>query len=421
MTPLHRLQVEQSTLRQNINAALEKEELTEEERAALDGYTKRIQQLETEIRAAIVVDSATIETREATQDSEQRERQELRSNARLGNYLVAHAQGRMPSGAELELQQAANVTGIPLELFLPARREQRETRAESLAPTSGLGVNVDPILPSIFARSVMPRLGCDMPRVESGTYSTMTLTTDLTAAFQTAGAAFTATAAALTPQTTTPHRLTGRLSLRIEDIAAIGVGNFESILRQNLMLVMSDEMDKAGLTGDGTAPNVHGLFPQLTNPTDPTAVVDFDGFVASMANGIDGGPWAEGMTNVMLVVNPDVMRLSETTFQTSTSYKGEMSAASYLRSHSAGYFGNRRMPATDATIAGAIRYRGGTMGLDGVNAIKTSTMPMWDSIDVDDIYSDSASGIRHFTMHILCGNVIVQQASAYERVDLKVA
>ena len=192
------------------------------------------------------------------------------------------------------------------------------------------------------------------------------------------------------------------------------------MLRQNLMLVMSDEMDKAGLTGDGTAPNVHGLYPQLADPADPTAVVDFDGYVGAVAGGIDGGPWAEGMTAVMLVVNPDVMRLSEVAFQTSTAYKGEMSAASYLRSHSAGYFGNRRMPATDATIAGSILYRAGTMGLDSVDAVKTSTMPMWDSVDIDDIYSDSASGIRHFTMHILCGSVIIQQASAYERVDLKV-
>ena len=422
MTALQRLQVEQSELRQKINTALEKEELTEEERAELGGYTKRIQQLETEIRAAIVADVSRTETREVTQDSEQRERQELRNNAQLGNFLMAHAAGRMVSGAELELQQAANVTGIPLEMFIPERRERRqETRAETTAPTTGIGVNVDPILPSIFARSVIPRLGIDMPRVESGTYSTMTVTTDLTAAFQDPGAAFVATAAVLTPQTTTPHRLTGRLSLRIEDLAAVGVGNYESILRQNLMLVMSDQMDTVGLNGDGTAPNPHGLLPQLTDPVDPTALVDFDGYVGAVAGGIDGGPWAEGMGNIMLLVNPETMRRAEVTFQSAASYKGEMSAASYLRSHSMGFFSNRRMPDTVANLAQAIRYRGGTMGLDSVNAIKTGTMPMWDSIDIDDFYSDSASGIRHFTMHILCGDIIIQQASAYERLDLRVS
>ena len=100
MTALQRLQLEQSTLRQGINAVLELgEDITDEQRAELDTSTKRIQNLETEIRAAIVVDSATIETREVSQDAEQRERQELRSNAMLGNYLVAHAAGRMVSGA----------------------------------------------------------------------------------------------------------------------------------------------------------------------------------------------------------------------------------------------------------------------------------------------------------------------------------
>ena len=72
---------------------------------------------------------------------DQRQRLELRSAARLTNYLLSHAQGKMSSGAELELQQEAKVNGIPAELFDVARRE---TRADTLAPTTGTGVNVDP-------------------------------------------------------------------------------------------------------------------------------------------------------------------------------------------------------------------------------------------------------------------------------------
>ena len=40
----------------------------------------------------------------------------------------------------------------------------------------GTGVNVDPVVPSIFARAVLPRMGVDMPRVGTGGYSTMTIT-----------------------------------------------------------------------------------------------------------------------------------------------------------------------------------------------------------------------------------------------------
>lgn len=420
MTPTHRLQLEQSRVRQQINEYLAKEELTDEERAELDGYTKRAQQIEVELRAAIVASDTETRTREVEPDAELRERLELRERATLTGYLMAAAQGRMPHGAELELQQAAGVTGIPVELFEVRRRETRADAATT-SPTTGTGVNVDPVRPMIYARSVLPRLGVAMPRVETGGYSTMTITTGLSAGAMAAGGARESTAATLTPKTTVPHRVSARLSIRIEDVATVGVGNFESSLRQNLTLAMSDELDKLGLTGNNTAPNPQGLLPQLTDPTDPTSVVDFDAFVEAMAGGIDGGPWAESMTAVMLVVNPETLRKAETTFQSATNYKGELSAASYLRANSAGFFSSRRMPATSTMIAQAVRFRRGTMGMDGVDAMRTAVCPMWGEIGIDDIYTDSASGIRHYNLHNLIGDVLIEQSDAYERVDLKLA
>ena len=361
MTPLQRIRRQQSETRERLNSLLMVEtELDEPQRDEMATLHTRMQHLELECRAAVAIDGPMeIADDVPVMDKGHRERLELRSAAKLTNYLLSHAQGRMNSGAELELQQEAHVNGIPVELFDVARRE---TRADSLAPATGTGtgVNVDPVRPMIYARAVLPRLGVAMPRVESGSYSTMTVTTALTAAAIAAGGEYTAGAAVLTPLSTRNHRVTGRLSLRVEDIQHIGVDNFESILRQNLMLTMSDELDKLGLTGNGTDPNPEGLFPQLA---DPTAVVTFDGFVAAAAGGIDGGPWAETMMSVMLCVNADVMKLAETTFQSTATYKGEMSAAAYLRAQTSGFFSSRRMPATDSTIAGNILYRAGTMGL----------------------------------------------------------
>ena len=422
MTPLQRIRIAQSEHREKINAMLVEPELDDAQRDELGTLTKRMQQLELEYRAAEAADGP-LEIRDDVPvvSKEHRQRLELRSQAKLTNYLLAAGQGRMPSGAELELQQESHVNGIPVEMF---DVEGRETRAESLAPTTGTGVNVDPVRPQLYARAVLPRLGVAMPRVGSGVYSTMTVTTGLTAAAIAAGGEYTAGAAVLTPQTTSPHRVTGRLSLRVEDIATIGVDNFESILRQNLMLVMSDQLDILGLTGTGTAPNPHGLFPQLTDPTDPTAIVTWPLFVAAMAGGIDGGPWAETMMEVMMLVNAETMRKAESTFQSGTGAQatpGDISAAAYLRANSAGLFSSRRMPATDTNIAGCILYRAGTMGLDGVNAVRTAVCPMWNEVTIDDIYSDSASGIHHYTMHNLIGDVLVEQANAYSRVDLKVS
>ena len=404
------------------------DELTDETRAELDTLERGIPDTERQLRAceAAVAAEEEGEKREETDDPEKRERAELRSKARLTNYVLARIEGRMVAGAEAEFSAAEGVAGIPLALFdtpkQPAeQRDEKRVDAATPAPATGTGVNVDPVLPAIFARAVLPRLGVAMPRVGSGGYSTMTITTNLSAAAVAAGADQDSTEAALTPKTTEPHRVTARLSIRLEDVAKVGVDNFESMLRQNLMLALSDRLDHLGLTGDGTDPNPRGLHSQLGDPADPTSVIDFDGFVALGANGIDGGPWAETMEGVKLLVNADTMRLAETTFQSAASYKGEQAAAMYLRKNTGGFFSSARMPATTSTIAQVLRHRAGTMGLDGVNAMRTAVCPVWAELGIDDIFSDSASGTRHFTLHALIGDVLITQASAYERIDVKIA
>ena len=348
-------------------------------------------------------------------------RLELRSRCQLGAYLLSAFQGRQLAGAEAELVQELGLTAgqVPLEIF--------ETRAISQSLTTGTGVNVEPIHPAIFARSILPRLGVAMPSTPSGAFSTMTVSTSLTAAARAKDTNATADRAVLTPQTTLPHNVSARLSLNQSDILTIGVGNFESILRQNLMLALSDELDNLGLTGTGSGDEPEGLYPQLTDPTDPGDVATWIGFIQAAAGGIDGGPWSESLEGIRLVVNSETMRLAETTFQAGSGSSaddytpGEMSAAAYLRSHTGGFFASSRMPDTASTIAGAILYRAGTQGLDNVNALTTATCPVWDYLSIDDPYSNSAKAQHNVTMHAFVGDVLIQQPSAYSRVDLKLS
>ena len=122
------------------------------------------------------------------------------------------------------------------------------------------------------------------------------------------------------------------------------------------------------------------------------------------------------------------MRLAETTFpaQVGTSSAGyatkdTMSAARYLREHSGGLIGHSRMPDTASNIAPCIRYRNHTMGLDGVNALRTSVCPVWTYLTIEDPYTGSASATNFLTVHAWIGDVLVEQPSAYERIDLKVS
>ena len=137
MTASQRLRLEASEKRQRLNELLNFDDLDAEQRAEMDALTKRMQEIEVETRAAIVLESAEVETRKLdSPDAEMRERVQLRTQAQLSNYLTAAARGHLPNGPELELQQAAKAGGIPLELWdVPRREFGRAARASKPAPS----------------------------------------------------------------------------------------------------------------------------------------------------------------------------------------------------------------------------------------------------------------------------------------------
>ena len=417
MLKSHKLAIELSQLRTKIRELTAKDELTTEDRAKLDSLVSRSQEAETEYRAALVAEGKPQERSEP--DAEVRERIELRSKASLANYLLAAARGRVVDGAEHELCAAAGVSGIPLELWDVPAEDRAEQRDVTPAPGT-VGVNLDPIRPAVFANSIAPRLGIEMPRVESGTYASATITGSQTAAAKAKSAAAVGAAGALTVTTATPKRIAARLELTLEDIAAVGQANFESILRENLSLALSDELDDQAINGNGTAPNLAGVFQRLTDPTDPTAVADFDAFAAAHAGGVDG-LWAGTIKDVSIVVGPATYVLASRTFQSATNYKGELSAAAYAMANTGGLWTNKRMPDAASDIQQAILYRKGRAMMGGSGAMRTAVCPHWGEIGVDDIYSGSASGERYFTLSVLLGDVILVQPDAYSQVAFKVA
>lgn len=404
------------------------DELSDEQRAELDTIERGTPDLERQIRAATVAvedEERQQETRQTTEpDAELRERIELRSKAKLTEFLLARAQGRLVAGAEAELCAAAGVQGIPIELWdVPGPEAQRETRAITPAPGT-VGVNLDPIRPMIFANSIASRLGIDMPRVSSGTYATGTITTGQSATALDKSAAAVGNAGAITVSTATPKRVSARLELTLEDIAAIGVGNFEPILRENLSLALSDELDDQAINGDGSAPNLTGIFNRLTDPAAPAAgIAGFDTFVAAFAGGIDG-LWAPTIADVAIVGGVDSYALSAQTFRdvgTNNGHRGDISFADYAKAHFGGWWTNKRMPDKANHIQQAILYRKGRSAMGASSGMRTAVCPHWGEVSIDDIYSGSSKAERYFTMHVLLGDVILVQPDAYAQVAFRVS
>ena len=391
--------------------------------AAVERLGSELRKAESDYDAAAVEYRAAVAAEPETgapvvDDAETREQIELRGKATIGGFLLARMQGRMPAGELAEYASACGVSdGIPIDIFEKDRPAPIEHRADAatVAPATGTGATLAPIQPFVFSKSIAPMLGIEMPTVGSGAYSEATITTKLTAAAKAKGAAQESTAAVLTPATATPRRISARLTLNVEDVAAIGQANFESALRDNLSMSLSDQYDLQCVRGDGVAPNIDGLIAQLTNPTDPTEIATFDAFLKAFSDQIDG-LWASKLSEVSLITNADAYKLSATKFRDTSTDLGSISFANYAMQHTGGWSCNARMPATASDIARAIVYRMGKPGM------RTAAHPVWASLSIDDIYTDSGSGQRHVTMHLLVGSkVIVIQPDAYDLAEFKAA
>ena len=432
MTNAQKIRLRLSQVRQRLNeiAGVEGDAFTDEVRSEAESLQAEFADLETRHQAAIVAEGEG-ETRATGDDldAEARERLALRSRASLTSYLRAALSGRQVDGREAELRDAAGIgDGIPLELWdVPS--VNGETRQD--APTSSpgtVGVNLDRIRPAVFAASIASTLGIEMPRVESGSYASATISTSLSAGSQAKGDAAEAMAAGFTVSSVTPKRISARLGIRVEDVAAVGQANFESILRENLSLVLSDALDDQVVNGVGgnSGADLIGIFERLADPTTaPSAIADFDAFAAAHASGIDG-LWANMLKDVSIICGPATMELSARTFQTATNYKGELSSAAYAMTNTGGWRTNKRMPDADTfdsvdDVQQAILYRKGRSMMGGAGAMRTAVCPHWNEISIDDIYSGSASGERFFTMHVLLGGAILVQPAAYTQVAFKVA
>ena len=407
-------------------AALDADKITPEIRAEAKGIEEGTPDLELQIRAArSVLDadearSVVTDPNDKPLDAEARERAELRAKVSIGRYLSAGMRGRRLDGAEEEFRQAVGASErcIPVDAFEVERRSEPERRqdAATAAPDT-VGINMQGVVPRAFARSIAPRLGIEMPRAMSGKFSIPRLTMNLTAGTKAKGVAQESTAGGFTVVSAGPTRISARLTLRAEDLAEVGIPNFEGALRQNLQLVLGDKLDEQLIAGDGADPNVNGLMSQLTADGDPDNAVSFSAFATDMAGLIDGR-WAERLSEIRLVANAAVYGRLASTFSSTDA----VTCLDWATRNKLAIWCNSRMPASsNANIGKSIVARAGMMVEPMEAASMPACSPFWGDLEVSDPYSDSASATQHVTLHLLLGDVLVRQPDAYAEVRIKTA
>ena len=112
------------------------------------------------------------------------------------------------------------------------------------------------------------------------------------------------------------------------------------------------------------------------------------------------------MRDVSLIVPADVYRLSVTSFRDAgNNHRGHESAQRYLSQVLGGWSTASRLPVAPTTGANA-KIATGIVRRTG-RAVTGAVHPVWTSISIDDVYTDSASATRHVTLHVLVGDKVM--------------
>ena len=286
MTIKARLAIEMSEKRQALNTLLAKDELSTEERAEMAALTARLQELEPELRAAIVAEEATeVRTEGAGEGAELRA---LADRCNMGAIFAAVLEHRNVEGPERELQTHYGLSGnqVPLDLL-------NELRAVTSAPGQ-VGQNQAPIIAGVFPGSVSAFLGIDTPRVAVGDAVFPVLVKNAEVKTPAENAAAAETTGSFSASVLVPSRLQASFFYSREDRARFG--GMDMALRENLSMALADGLDKEVVAGgDGLLSGTN-----LSNNA-ASAVTTFAGYLEDLAYGRIDGTYA-AMTSELRIV-----------------------------------------------------------------------------------------------------------------------
>lgn len=262
-----KLQHEKSKLVQQLNELNRKDELTDEDRAAMDAGADRLTEIEVELRSALIEEDAAEEEARAEADRgreagaepdpETRERLELRGKVNIGQYAAAAIEGRGVDGAEAEYNAALGLKAagaFPLELLAPV-----EVRATTNVDGQA---NQQTWLDRLFSETAASRLGITMRSVAAGTASFPVTTAGASAAQRGRGEAAADAAWTVGVTELKPSRNAVRAIFSEED--AMRLPGLEDGLRRDLGMALAEGVDRAIFLGDDGANENPGDITGLT-------------------------------------------------------------------------------------------------------------------------------------------------------------
>ena len=299
--------VEMSQIREQINGLPD-----DADAETLNGLTVRYQRMEAAYRAALIAESDEVKA-DPVEDGQPAEIRGLIRRASLAEFLIGAVNENDPKGAEMELRAAAFAEDdrpnlIPIEMLLPERRT--EDRADAVSTqTTALQENQSGIIGRVFASTAAAYIGAAMPTVAAGQQNYPILASTNTADIRSPGVAKDATAATLSVKSVLPVRATARYLWNMENASL--VRGYEEALAADIRAAMGDKLDSLVINGQAAVANVspefEGILSALTDPTDASAVAEWDDYLSAYTQAVDG-KYSEDGSNVRVLVNSPTFR-----------------------------------------------------------------------------------------------------------------
>lgn len=424
MTPLQRLQLEQSELREQVNALLGKDgDRNDEERAELAKRTARLQALEPELRAAIVANQSAeneseVETRlGANGDGERAETRRLLEKASVFRYAKGALTGSQLPTELRELNDALDAPERMQDGGVLIPWQALEVRADAVTQTSALTgpTALRPILPRLFGRDILADLGVRIDNA-MGVTAWPIMTAGATAEQTAEGAAVDADAATFSRQELKPHRLTARFRWTVEADAELG-NDLERALRSDITSAMRSAMSKQVIDGNGVSPQVTGLFQRLTRPSRGSAVYEFPNYAGMASNAVDG-IHADAESQVSIVCGVDVHNKAAETYRDSVGESAIQALAARARSVRATSF----IPNGPTTGGAGGRQDEGQAILHGGNDRRGDSIAAMFSrgvIAIRDPFTAAEQGETILTLYQLWDCYTAFRSGAYKRLSIR--
>ena len=393
MRKSQKLQLEQSELRESVNGLLAKDEMTDPEREEMETKTKRLQETEGELRAAITLEAAEdSELRnERDDDPETREFRALETRSNVGLYVSAAMSGGRVGGAELEFNQALKLPEdhFPLRLLAPGAEHRAVTGADGATQQTRW---VD----RLFAEACAMSVGLTFDSVAPGVQAYPVTTAGATPA-QRGKAQLTADAGWTVGVTELkPTRNAVRAVFTVEDAARLPT--LEEALTRDLRMALVEGVDRAIFIGDATAdPDAGDIVGLTTASIDESTIsqtnkVKWPETIAVFAALIDGKhAMSPADLNIVAAVGANTLWMS-----TSANTNRNESVAQVLQGN--GLTWKTRGDIEAATTAGKFgAFVGLARGIAGAGVVA-----VWDSAQlIRDPYSNAAKGEVALTMNHL--------------------